>query len=159
MALAVWSKFGFYTLQPGQAAVVLQLGKYLDTEEEATWHWHLPPPLQSHVIVNVSSIQREEFGVRLTKSDKNPAGEGDADAAMQTQYNNIVNMSFVVQYRVKDAFQSRYRIANPRLALRDAAQAAIREVVGRTSIDGVLSEQRGQVEVEAEEILQNILDH
>ena len=77
---------------------------------------------------------------------------------MQTSDNNIVQLSFVVQYRVKDAFASRYRVADPTSTLRDAAQAAMREVVGQMTIDGVLSERRGDVEFEAKRILQEILD-
>ena len=58
---------------------------------------------------------------------------------MQTSDNNIVHVGFVVQYRIKDAFESRYRVADPRAILRDAAQAAVRGVVGRNTIDDVLS--------------------
>ncbi len=77
---------------------------------------------------------------------------------MQTGDNNIVKLAFVVQYRIQDAFAARYRIASPVLTLRDAAEAAMREVVGRMPIDGVLSERRGDVEGEAEEVLQQVLD-
>ena len=78
---------------------------------------------------------------------------------MQTSDANIVHLSFVVQYRIKDAFQARYRIADPRPVLRDAAQAAVRGVVGRNTIDDVLSEKRGIVETETQEALQETLDH
>ena len=64
----------------------------------------------------------------------------------------------MVQYVVKDAFAARYRLADPRATLRDAAQAAVREVVGRMTIDDVLSKQRGQVSGESQELLQQILD-
>jgi len=88
------------------------------------------------VVVNVSALEREEFGAGLREEPQ----EGETvrrEVAMQTKGNNIVRLGFVVQYRIKDAFQSRYRITHPRATLRDAAQAAIREVVGRTTIDGL----------------------
>jgi len=155
--LGAWAWFGIYQLDPGQAAVILRLGKYSRTEAEPGLRWHLPPPLESHEIVNVAAIEREDF---TGASAEPPAGEGvvRGGAAMQTRDNNIVNVSFVVQYKVKDAFQSRYRVAQPSAALRDAAQAAMREVVGQHTIDGVISEQRGEVASKTEEVLQQILD-
>jgi len=107
--------------------------------------------------VNVASIEREEFGMRAP-GDAEPTGKALLEAQMQTGDNNIVNVSFVVRYRVKDAFQSRYRVAELRQTLRDAAQAAVREVVGRTPIDDVLSQKREQIKAESEQILQQTLD-
>ena len=77
---------------------------------------------------------------------------------MQTGDNNIVYVSFVVRYRKADAFASRYRLAEPVKTLRDAAQAAVREVVGQMTIDSVIAEGRGDIEPAAEESLQAILD-
>jgi membrane protease subunit HflK len=155
--LAAWAWFGFYTLEPGQAAVILRFGRYVGTQTQPGLRWHLPPPVESHEIVNVASINREEFGYRAgTATD--PKADDDLEAAMQTSDNNIVLLGFVVQYRVKDAFQSRYRIAAPRELLRDAAQAAVRGVVGRNTIDSVLSEKRGIVESETRDELQGRLD-
>lgn len=156
--LAAWAYFGFYQLEPGQAAVILRFGKYVRTEGDPGLRWHLPPPIESHEIVNVASIDREEFGTRVADPVAADAEER-SEATMQTSDNNIVHVGFVVQYRIKDAFKSRYRVASPREILRDAAQSAVREVVGRHSIDGVLSAERGSVELESEESLQATLDH
>jgi membrane protease subunit HflK len=155
--LAGWAWLGFYQLGNGQAAIILRLGRHVDTVGDAGLRWHLPPPLETHEIVNVNEVVREEFGA----SDKAPGAAADqarAEAAMQTSDNNIVQLGFVVQYVVKDAFASRYRLAEPRAMLRDAAQAAVREIVGRMTIDDVLSKQRAQVEGESQELLQQILD-
>jgi membrane protease subunit HflK len=156
-ALAVWAWLGLYQLQPGQSAVILRLGQFVRTQADPGLKWHLPPPLEAHHVVNVAAIEREEFGYR-TQEHREPTPEELLEAAMQTSDNNIVHLSFVVQYRIKDAFRSRYRIAAPRPILRDAAQAAVREVVGRTSIDGVLSEKRGDVQEESAQVLQEVLD-
>jgi membrane protease subunit HflK len=154
--LGAWSWFGFYQLEPGQAAVILRFGKYVRTESEPGLRWHLPPPIEDHEIVNVASIEREEFGFR--RSNEKPTEEEKLEAAIQTSDANIVLLSFVVQYRIKDAFQSRYRIANPGAVLRDAAQAAIRSVVGRNTIDNVLYEKSGVVLAETQDALQQTLD-
>jgi membrane protease subunit HflK len=127
------------------------------TEGDPGLRWHWPPPIESHEIVNVASIDKEEFGTR--HGDERTDEELRHEASMQTSDNNIVHVGFVVQYRVKDAFQSRYRVASAREILRDAAQSAVRGVVGRHSIDGVLSAERGTVEAEREELLQQALDH
>jgi len=153
--LGAWAYFGLYQIDPGENAVILRLGRYSRTLTSPGLKWHWPPPLETHDIVSVESIEKEEFGYR---------GEGEAsqqqqlEGTVQTRDNNIVHIGFVVQYRVKDAFFSRYRVADPRSSLRDSAQAAIREVIGRTAIDGVLSEQRGEVERETGALLQDMLD-
>ena len=157
--LGLWASTGVYTLRPGQAAVILRFGKYAGTETDPGPRIHLPPPLESHAIVNTSAIDREEFGVH----PQGGAGEAEAaaahlEAAVQTSDNNLVMLGFVVQYKIESAFDSLYRVSDARAILRDAAQAAIREVVGRTSIDGVLSEQRGQVEGESRDTLQALMD-
>jgi len=154
--LAAWAYFGFYQLEPGQAAVILRFGKYVRTENVPGLRWHLPPPIEDHEVVNVASIDKEEFGTR--HGDERSAEELRHEASMQTSDNNIVQVGFVVQYRIKDAFASRYRVADPRAILRDAAQSAVRGVVGRHSIDGVLREERGVVQSESEEALQESLD-
>lgn len=153
--LAAWAYFGFYQLEPGQAAVILRFGEYVRTEGDPGLRWHLPPPIESHEIVNVESLNKEEFGRRGGDRSED---EVHQEASMQTSDNNIVHVAFVVQYRIKDAFKSRYRVASPREILRDAAQSSVRGVVGRHSIDGVLREERGIVQSESEQSLQESLD-
>lgn len=153
--LGAWSYFGFYQLEPGQAAVILRFGEYVRTEGDPGLRWHLPPPIEGHEVVNVASIDKEEFG---TQHDPETTEELRHGASMQTSDNNIVHVAFVVQYRVKDAFMSRYRIAEPRAILRDAAQSAVRGVVGRHTIDGVLTSERGAVQAQSEQALQESLD-
>jgi membrane protease subunit HflK len=158
LALAAgWAWLGFYQLPLGHAAIILRLGRHVDTVGEPGLKWHLPPPLETHEIVNVDQVAREEFGARA--ASKGPEfEEALAEATMQTSDNNIVQLGFVVQYRVKDAFASRYRLADPGAMLRDAAQAAVREVVGHMPIDSVLSQGKGQVADEGQALLQRILD-
>jgi membrane protease subunit HflK len=119
--------------------------------------WHLPPPIETHEILNVNEVVREEFGAKDLPPGPD-ADEARAEATMQTSDNNIVELGFGVQYVVKDAFAARYRLADPRDTLRDAAQAAVREIVGHMTIDDVLSKQRGRVAGESQELLQRILD-
>jgi len=147
---------GFYQLKPGQSAIILRLGAYDRTEPQAGLRWHLPAPFETHDIVNVSEIMRLEFGIR---GDDQEVPEGVVrESSMQTGDNSIVDLGFVMQYRVSDAFDSRYGVADVVPTLRDAAQAAVREVVGRMTVDGVITERRGEVEIESERLLQDIVD-
>jgi membrane protease subunit HflK len=154
--LGVWGALGVYQLNPGQNAIILLLGSHSDTVIDPGLHWHVPPPLGTREIVDVDKIEQQSFGA--AGDEEGEEGQAELEASMQTRDNNIVRVSFVVRYLVKDAFKSHYRVANPRETLRDASQAAIREVVGRMTIDGVLSEQRGAVQADTEQILQDILD-
>jgi membrane protease subunit HflK len=135
--------------------VILRFGLYARTVEEPGLKWHLPPPIESHELVNVGSIEKEQFGFPSAGA---AAEEQRLEGTVQTKDNNLAHVGFVVQYKIKNAFFSRYRVANPRDTLRDTAQAALREVIGRTSIDGVLSERRGAVEQETQDLLQKTLD-
>jgi membrane protease subunit HflK len=153
--LAAWAYFGFYQLDPGESAVILRLGSYDRTVANPGLKWHLPPPLEAHDIIRVDLLEREEFGfIQEGEVSERRRLEG----VIQTQDNNIAHIGFVVQYQIKDAFFSRYRVAQPRSTLRDTAQAAIREVIGRTSIDGVLADERGAVQRQTLEQLQDLLD-
>jgi membrane protease subunit HflK len=147
---------GFYQLKPGQSAIILRLGAYSRTEPQAGLRWHYPAPFETHDIINVSEIMRLEFGIR---GDDSVAQEAAIhESSMQTGDNSIVDLGFVMQYRISDAFESRYGVAEIVSTLRDAAQAAVREVVGRMTVDGVLTERRGEVEIESERLLQDIVD-
>jgi membrane protease subunit HflK len=156
-ALGAWGYLGFYQLEPGQAAIIMRLGKHVATVTGTGLRWNLPPPIETRQIVKVSKIEREEFGFRGNETSEASPAELN-EASMQTKGNNIVRVSFVVQYRIKDAFAARYRVADPKAILRDAAQAAVRDVVGGMTIDAVLSEGRGEVEIKSEETLQATLD-
>ena len=148
-----WGVTGFYQLTTGEAAVILRLGRYARTETRPGPHLHLPQPFETRDVVHVGVSQRREFG-NVDATDP----EGVAETAMQTGDNNIVLVEFVVQYKVGDPFQQLYRVADSEEILGEAAQAAMREVVGRESIDGVIGDRKGAVASEAAELLQQLLD-
>lgn len=147
---------GFYQLKPGQSAIILRLGAYSRTEPQSGLRWHFPAPFETHGIVNVSEIMRLEFGIR--SGDSVEQGDAIHESSMQTGDNSIIDLGFVMQYRISDAFESRYGVADIVPTLRDAAQAAVREVVGKMTVDGVLTERRGEVEIGSEQLLQDIVD-
>lgn len=160
LALGVWgyfTNFGLYQLEPGQAAVKLRFGRHVETMTREGLHWTLPPPLVELVIVNVGELRNVDFGFKGREDEATPR-ESLQEASMQTSDNNIVRVSFAVQYTVKDAYLANFRIADPEAVVGDAAQAAMREVVGRATVDGVLRERRAAVAAEASSLLQDALD-
>jgi membrane protease subunit HflK len=156
VGLAVWQgATGVYQLNPGEAAVILRLGSFARTEAEEGLHLHLPWPIESRDIVNVGVSQRRAFGdVNASQEDEDKL----AETVMQTGDNNIVLVEFFVQYQIEDPFRNRYRITDGEVLLDEAAQAAMREVVGRSTIDGVLSGGKDVIASEAKDLLQALLN-
>jgi len=156
-ALGVWLSLGAYTLDPGEAAILLMLGKHAGTVSDEGFHWTLPPPITLRVIENVGRVRSQDFGIAAPgePADDSPLVH---ESTMQTSDNNIVRVSFTVQYRVTDPYAARYRIADLPAIVRSASAAAMREVVGRMTVDGVLRERRAELTSEATVTLQRIFD-
>ena len=155
--LIAWGSLGAFTLKPGEAAVVLRFGAHAGTITQDGFHLRLPPPIEERVIVRFDELRNEDFGFR-GREDESTSPEQIVEATMQTSGNNIVRVSFAVQYKIKDPFMATYRVEEPGPVVRDAAQAAMREVVGRMTVDGVLREQRALVSSEVLRLLQDTLD-
>jgi len=155
-ALGVWVWRGWsFTLRPGEAAVLLRLGRQVETVSQEGFHVRLPAPLLTRHVVRVRELRTEDFGLRSGGEETAPELH---EATMQTSDNNIVRVSFTVQYTVKDPFEASFQLEDPSGVVRDAAQAAMREVVGRTTVDGVLREKKALVSADAARLLQEILD-
>jgi len=148
-----WAMAGWFVLNPGEVAVILRFGEYARTVTTEGFHLKVvPAPVETHEIVNVGISKRREFG-DVDATDP----EVLAETAMQTSDNNIVHAEFMVQYKIGKAFESLYRVADLEEILRDSAQAAMREVIGRNTIDDVLTGP-GAIGLDAAELLQQILD-
>ena len=149
----VWGSFGAFTLKPGEAAVLLLFGEHYQTITQDGFHLSIPPPLVERFILTFEKEQLQDFGFSGAEGS-DTSREDLMEATMQTSGNNIVRLSFALQYKIKDPFLARFQLAEPVPVLRDAAQAAMREVVGRMEVDGVLREQRGLVVLGCVELVQ-----
>jgi membrane protease subunit HflK len=163
IALGVWLSLGAYTLGPGEAAILLRLGRHMETASGEGFHLTWPPPIVTREIVHVGMVRNEDFGFTSSAPAAGESGAAEREAAvhessMQTSDNNIVRVSFSVQYRISDAYKWRFRIADPSAVVRSAAAAAMREAVGRMTVDGVLRERRAALTGEVTTLLQSILD-
>ena len=152
IAVLVWLSSGFFIVQEGQQAVITQFGKYHSTVG-AGFNWRLPYPIQSDELVYVSQIRSVEVG-----RDNIIKGTGLKDSAMLTKDENIVEIKFAVQYRLKNARDWLFQSKNPDVAVVQAAESAVREVVGNMRMDAALADERDQISSRVRELMQKILD-
>jgi len=148
----IWLGTGFFIVQEGQQAVITQFGKYRSTVG-AGFNWRLPYPIQRHEIVVVTQIRSVDVG-----RDTILKATGLRDSAMLTEDENIVEIKFAVQYRLNDARAYLFESKDPSAAVVQAAETAVREVVGKMKMDMALAEERDQIGPRVRALMQTILD-
>jgi len=153
LVLAVWLASGFYIVEEGKSGIVLRLGKYLETTA-AGLRWRFPYPFESNEVVNVQQVQAIEVGHRNNQKTKVPQ-----EALMLTEDQNIVDVQFAVQYTLKSAYDYLFYNNQPDEAVRQVAETAMRQIVGKNKMDYVLYEGRGPLAADAKVLMQKILDN
>lgn len=152
LLVVVWLASGFYIVDEGHRGVVLRFGQYSDTTP-AGLRWHLPYPVEKVEIVNVSQVRTVEIGYR-----NNVRSKVLREALMLTDDENIIDIQFAVQYILNNPENFLFKNRNPDEAVLQAAETAIREVIGKSKMDYVLYEGREQVAANATQLMQRILD-
>lgn len=152
IVVLVWLGSGFYIVDASQRGVVLRFGKYIETTMPGP-RWHLPYPIETAEVVNLSQVRTVEVGYRDNAKNKVPQ-----ESLMLTDDENIIDIQFAVQYYLKDPAAYLFNNRSPDENVRQAAETAIREVVGKSKMDFVLYEGRGPVEAETTKLMQEILD-
>jgi membrane protease subunit HflK len=149
----IWLASGAFIVQEGQVGVVTTFGKLSHTTG-AGFNWRWPYPFQSHETVNVSQVRTAEVGYRGSVRSKNTK-----EALMLTDDENIIDIQFAVQYTLKDPvawiFNNRDHDDD---TVRQIAETAIREVVGKSKMDFVLYEGREKVALDTHKLMQQIAD-
>lgn len=148
----IWLGTGFFIVQEGQQAVITQFGKYKSTVN-AGFNWRLPYPIQRHELVFVTQIRSVDVG-----RDTVLKATGLKESAMLTEDENILDIKFAVQYRLSDARAFLFESKNPSDAVVQAAETAVREVLGKMKMDAALSEERDQIAPRVRALMQGILD-
>lgn len=148
----VWLGSGFFIVQEGHQAVVTSFGKFSHTVD-AGFQWRMPYPFQAHETVAVTQLRSVEVGRNTVVQ-----ATGLRDSSMLTQDENIVDIRFTVQYRLKDAREYLFENRNPDEAVVQAAESAVREIVGRSNVDSVLYEQRDAIAADLVKSIQAQLD-
>ncbi|WP_210546366.1 FtsH protease activity modulator HflK [Rhodoferax sp. PAMC 29310] len=148
----IWLGTGFFIVQEGQQAVITQFGKY-HSSVGAGFNWRLPYPIQRHELIFVTQIRSVDVG-----RDTIIKATGLRESAMLTADENIVEIKFAVQYRLNDARAFLFESKDPTSAVVQAAETAVREVVGKMKMDSALSEERDQIAPRVRDLMQTILD-
>ena len=152
VVLLIWLGTGFFIVQEGQQAVITQFGKYHATVG-AGFNWRLPYPVQRHELVVVTQIRSVDVG-----RDSIIKATGLRESAMLTEDENIVEIKFAVQYRLNDARAYLFESKDPAASVVQAAETAVREVVGKMRMDSALAEERDQIAPRVRSLMQTILD-
>jgi modulator of FtsH protease HflK len=152
VVVVIWMGTGIFIVQEGQQAVITRFGRYSATAG-AGFNWRLPYPIERHEIVNVTQIRAVDVG-----RDNVIRATGLKESAMLTEDENIVEIKFAVQYRLNDARAWLFESKNPQEAVVQAAETAVREVVGKMRMDTALADERDQIGPRVRILMQSILD-
>jgi membrane protease subunit HflK len=156
VAVLLWLGSGFYIVPEGHQSAVLRFGEFKQLVDRAGFTWRMPYPIESHEIVNAQQLRQVEIGYRNSVRNKTLR-----EALMLTNDQSIVDLQFALQYRIGDVqaflFNNNFGVG-PEETVRQSAEAAVREVVGRRTIDQVLYEEKEQVAKDVRTIAQSILD-
>ena len=137
----IWAASGFFMVPEGHRAVLTTFGKFSGMSDRAGLQWRLPYPIQAHQLVNVAEVTRVEIGFRGSPNTQRP-NDVLREALMLTDDENIVDIQFVVSYRVREEMAADFLFndKDPREAVRQAAESAMREVVASLTMDTILTE-------------------
>jgi membrane protease subunit HflK len=136
----LWMATGFYKLEEAERGVVLRFGKHVETTQKGL-HWHIPRPIERVEKVNVT--ERHQFPVKAT---------------MLTQDENIVEIAGTVQYQIAEAEKYLFNVRDAELSIAQATESALRQVIGRSQMDFVMTEGRNEVAARIKTILQETID-
>ena len=163
VVVGLWVASGFYVVDQGEQGVELRFGKYQEVKP-AGLRWHMPYPIESVEIVNVQKVRTVEVGYRTRESANQRDGATQLvlvprEALMLTADENIIDIQFAVQYNIRDPRDLLFKVSEPAdQVVRQATESAVREIVGRSSMDFVITGGRAEIAFETRELLQDILD-
>ena len=152
LIVLVWLASGFYIVDEGRRGVVTRFGKYTETTLPGA-RWHLPFPIEEKELVDFSQVRTVEVGYRNNVKNKR-----ENEALMLTDDENIIEIQFAVQYKLKSAEDFLFKVRKPDQIVQFVAQTAMGEVVGKAKMDFVLYEGGEQIAKSAEALMQEMLD-
>ena len=159
--IVVWLLSGLYRVQENQRGVPLLFGDWNGSVTEPGLHWWPPAPIGEVLRPPVTQINRLNFGFRDSADfgNRSPNQRAlDQESLMLTSDQNIADVAFVVQWRISNAGDYLFNIRNPEETVKAAAESAMREVVGQTPLDDLLTTAREEVQGQTRDLLQSILD-
>ncbi len=151
VVVLIWLLSGIYIIDPAERGVEMRFGKYMVTTLPGP-HWNWSYPIGAVEVVDVDQIRRAEIGVRA-------GGESDSPGSLiLTQDENIVDLKLAVQYKIKDVTDYLFNVRDPDATLSRVTESAVREIVGKNTMDLIITEGRKEIEPQLEKLIQDILD-
>lgn len=155
LLFGLWLLTGIYKVDTNEQGVVLYFGKF-NTISTPGLNYMIPYPIGKLTKVPVTNINKEEFGFR--SSGKNSRTNIDTESLMLTGDENIIDIDFEVQWRIKDAKDYLFNLQNPTLTIKMATESAMREIIAKRKIDDALANKKSDIEQEVLTLLQGILN-
>lgn len=153
--LALWLATGIYRVEPEEVGVVLRFGEYHHTDEPGL-RYHLPSPVETVVTPQVTRIQRIEIGYRSFDGSREQSVP--EESLMLTGDENIIDITFNVQWKIKNAENFLFHVRNPTITVKDVAESVMREVIGKRPLTAALTEGKQDIEDANKRLLQETLD-
>ncbi len=159
LVITIWLLSGLYRVQPGENGIELLFGRYVNTTQPGLNFW-APWPIGSVQKPNVEKTNQTNIGFRSFGSVGRGGDVRDVaeESLMLTGDQNIIDIDFVVQWRIKNAPNFLFNIRDPESTVKLAAESSIREIVGQTPLEEVLATKRTEVESRTRDVLQRIMD-
>lgn len=151
----VYLMTGIYQVDPSQVALVKTFGKYSYTSGPGI-HFHAPYPFQTHVIIDVQTIRKQEIGFRTIRPGQYTTKK--EEALILTGDGNIVSVEAVVQFRVNDPVKLVFRVEKPEELVKFTTESALRERIAKRTVDEILTAERDRVAYEVQQMVQQLLD-
>ena len=155
-AVAIGALTCFYTVDDKQQAVVTTFGKVTDVVD-AGMHFKLPFGIQNVQKVDVNVYQKIELGYRTDSYDTDYVTVDDESSMITGDY-NIVNVDFFIEYKISDPEKYLFSSNNPELILRNLIQSQVRNVVGSSSVDSVLTDGKESIQMQVKDLVAEILE-
>ncbi len=151
----VW--YGFlFQVQPNELGVVMRFGQYV-RQEPPGLHFRLPYPIEEVRKPQVTATNRTEIGMPGSSGVRRGA-DAAPEGLMLTGDENIVDVGFVVQWNIKDAAAYLFNIEKPEVTVKEVAESAMREIVGKSTVQDVTTEKRSEIERNVHDLVQRVLD-
>jgi len=158
--LIIWALTGLYRVDAGEQGVALLFGERWQTTGPGL-HWNFPVPIGTREIANVERINRTEVGLRTSGDGGRSTAARDIteESLMLTGDENIIDIQYVVLWKISDAGDFLFNVRNQEQTVKNVAESAMREVVGRTGFEFARTQGRGEIQVAARDLIQETLDH
>jgi modulator of FtsH protease HflK len=153
LVVVAWASTSLYRVQPDEKGVVLRFGRFIETTDPGL-HVHLPYPIDAVLLPKVTQVNQIQIGVGPSSA----SAEASRGGQMLTGDENIVEADSTVFWKIRDPAQFLFKVDDPELAVRIAAEGALRDVISRTPIQAAMSDKRQQIADETRALLQKLLD-